>query len=734
MGRFRIIWVVSFCDILFFTERETKMLRKLFGKKVIAIACTFALVLSLMTGISFVSVNAEDSIILTTDKEVYDNADPIMVTAHCDLSQYPEAWVGIYKKGETPNTKRSDGTTVISYYWYALKAETNQAWGCTNVSNGDNVPINILENGYWNAGFPDCSHNNEYTLYLFTNGTDYTPLAQVDITYDSGSIELEKTKIKVGTPINATIKSIFAGGAEKPWYGVYTSEDLDKKGLGGYFYWSYLNDNETNIDINTVVGENLSPGKYTIVLFVDNNYGVDDSVEFEVVEEEPTTEAPTTEAPTTEETTPEVTTPVETTQNPYAELTFTDITNNQNPEFDQKLKGSQYAINTGSTFDSLQVCQYQNVGFGELYIAGTWSAAGLTATLNGFTDGIEIEGAGLHIGSAADSLTKRYNVIDVSTTDGSSGQIIIYCPEIPEEVTTTPEVTTPEVTTPEVTSEPVVTTTPEVTTEPVETTTEDVTTTPEETTPEVTTVPGESTEPVETTTEGPKKPTAPTVVVRPDKTKPYYFAWNMPQDAESFNVYVNGEKVAATTVPTYDASEYFAKAAEGKYVVGVTSVKGDLESDMTTIEITVEKPIETTAEEPTVIPEEPTTIPVVTTKAPVVTTKKTTPTTKKVVKAPGKTKVKKAIKKKKSPKKIKITLKKIKGAKGYQVAVYKNKKKAKKNKKAIKKKYSTKAKFTVKSKKFKKTKKLFVRARAYALDGKKKVFGKWSKVKKVKNK
>ena len=99
---------------------------------------------------------------------------------------------------------------------------------------------------------------------------------------------------------------------------------------------------------------------------------------------------------------------------------------------------------------------------------------------------------------------------------------------------------------------------------------------------------------------------------------------------------------------------------------------------------------------------------------------------------PGKTKVKKAIKRKKSPKKISVKLKKVKGAKGYQIAVYKNKKNAKKNKKSIKKKYSSKTKFTVKSKKFKKLKKIYIRARAYTLDGKKKLFGKWSKVKKVK--
>ena len=83
---------------------------------------------------------------------------------------------------------------------------------------------------------------------------------------------------------------------------------------------------------------------------------------------------------------------------------------------------------------------------------------------------------------------------------------------------------------------------------------------------------------------------------------------------------------------------------------------------------------------------------------------------------------------------MKIKLKKVKGANGYQVAVYKKKKNAKKNKKALIKKYTKKVKYTIKSKKFKNKKTLYVRARAYKLDGKKKVFGAWSKIKKSKAK
>ena len=90
----------------------------------------------------------------------------------------------------------------------------------------------------------------------------------------------------------------------------------------------------------------------------------------------------------------------------------------------------------------------------------------------------------------------------------------------------------------------------------------------------------------------------------------------------------------------------------------------------------------------------------------------------------GQTKVKKATKKK-SAKKISIKLKKVKGAKGYQIAIYKTKK-AKKAKKAILMKYVKKATSKMKHNKLKKMKKIFVSARAYIIENKKKEFGKWS--------
>ena len=84
-------------------------------------------------------------------------------------------------------------------------------------------------------------------------------------------------------------------------------------------------------------------------------------------------------------------------------------------------------------------------------------------------------------------------------------------------------------------------------------------------------------------------------------------------------------------------------------------------------------------------------------------------------------------KKVKKSKTCKVTLswKKVTGAKGYQIQYALNKKfKKKKNIQTKKTKYTI--------KKLKKKKTYYIRVRAYKMNGKKKVYGKWSTVKKVK--
>ena len=90
--------------------------------------------------------------------------------------------------------------------------------------------------------------------------------------------------------------------------------------------------------------------------------------------------------------------------------------------------------------------------------------------------------------------------------------------------------------------------------------------------------------------------------------------------------------------------------------------------------------------------------------------------------------IKKAIKKK-SAKKATVKLKIVAGVNGYQIKVSLNKKFKKKTTVTIN---TKKAKAVVK--KLKAGKKYFVKARTYVIVDGKKVYGKWSKVKKVKNK
>lgn len=138
------------------------------------------------------------------------------------------------------------------------------------------------------------------------------------------------------------------------------------------------------------------------------------------------------------------------------------------------------------------------------------------------------------------------------------------------------------------------------------------------------------------------------------------------------------------------------------------------------IETTTEK-TETTSAVETTKPQEPNTNAQTTTK------KQPSQTTKKSSVKVGKAVVKKAIKKK-NAKKISLTLKRVKGATKYKVQIAKDKK----FKKTIVTKTTKKLTYRVSNSKFKKAKKLYARAKAIVVKGKKTYQGKWSKPKQVK--
>lgn len=125
------------------------------------------------------------------------------------------------------------------------------------------------------------------------------------------------------------------------------------------------------------------------------------------------------------------------------------------------------------------------------------------------------------------------------------------------------------------------------------------------------------------------------------------------------------------------------------------------------------------------VKEEVTTAPIVTNNPEPVTTKRLEPTTNVKI---GKAKIAKASKVKNSIK-AKISLKKLKKVTGYQVQISVNKKFKKANTVS---KFTKKVNLTIKSKKLKGKKKLYVRTRAYKIIKGRKVFGAWTKAKKIK--
>ena len=160
-----------------------------------------------------------------------------------------------------------------------------------------------------------------------------------------------------------------------------------------------------------------------------------------------------------------------------------------------------------------------------------------------------------------------------------------------------------------------------------------------------------------------------------------------------------------TTKPTSENETTTPVAVE-------TTTSAAVETTTTTaVETTTTKAVETTTN----------------TNAQTTTKKQPSQTTIKSSVNVGKAVVKKAIKKK-NAKKISLTLKRVKGATKYKVQIAKDKK----FKKTIVTKTTKKLTYSVSNSKFKKAKKLYARAKAIVVKGKKTYQGKWSKPKQVK--
>ena len=439
--------------------------------------------------------------------------------------------------------------------------------------------------------------------------------------------------------------------------------------------------------------------------------------------QEQTTKAPetttkkqeqTTKAPETTTKISETTTKVLETTKPaagdskYESLNYKDIDNNNNGEFDKGLLGCKYALIEGK----LNVCQFQNTGFGELYMAvGGMGAGNFKATING-RNVTKTQGTGVFINPASDYVTYKYNVVEISSDDGKAIVIILNPNKTGTYNQTTSETTTkaPETTTK---SQETTTKAPETTTKSQETTTKAPETTikSQETT---TKAPETTTKKQEQTTKAPET-----------TTKSQETTTKAPETTTKAPETTTKKQEQTTKAPetTTKSQETTTKAPE-------TTTKKQ-EQTTKAPETTTKKQEQTTKAPETTKSQQTDNNNTITTDAKNTTTAGNSEGingTSAEKTALGRAAFSKKIKKKLSLKKIKVSIKKVENATGYEVRVATSKK----FKKTLYKKSYKKVAFTLKSKKLANKKKLYIKVRAYVLDGTNKIYGKWSKVKKVK--
>lgn len=195
---------------------------------------------------------------------------------------------------------------------------------------------------------------------------------------------------------------------------------------------------------------------------------------------------------------------------------------------------------------------------------------------------------------------------------------------------------------------------------------------------------------------------------------------------------LSGRTPAELADPAY--SEYEEPTTNPTTTAEPTTTAKPTSENETTPVVETTPSVETTPEIETTTEKTETTPAVETTKpqesntnAQTTTKKQPSQTTKTSSVKVGKTVVKKAIKKK-NAKKISLTLKRVKGATKYKVQIAKDKK----FKKTIVTKTTKKLTYSVSNSKFKKAKKLYARAKAIVVKGKKTYQGKWSRPKQVK--
>lgn len=141
-------------------------------KKALAFVCLTAILITTM-----IPMYLSASEILKTDKTIYTEGEPILITAEGN----GDDWVGIYRKGEAVDPSSAGGVTSIRWYYVAKEG------------NSSGSEKNIFDSEYINRQDLASIPAGEYTIFLLANG-GYTVISKVDITVEkkAGSDKLPK--------------------------------------------------------------------------------------------------------------------------------------------------------------------------------------------------------------------------------------------------------------------------------------------------------------------------------------------------------------------------------------------------------------------------------------------------------------------------------------------------------------------------------------------------------------
>ena len=208
--------------------------------------------------------------LLNTNKTTYALGEEIIVTVLADVG--PEAWVGLYGKGEAANPNVGNGR--VSYYW---------CWTSDKVG----TPFNMLADGHYNTDRNEALGNGEYVLRLFADGGYDKIVAEVEITIFT-DISGNEYKLKVngefvedGTELSFLVGEevivipVVEGEIGYGWMGIYSAkyncDTVFSPSTPSDWYAYFTDVNNQTVSLNTAV--DFGPGDYTVVLFADGGYG-----------------------------------------------------------------------------------------------------------------------------------------------------------------------------------------------------------------------------------------------------------------------------------------------------------------------------------------------------------------------------------------------------------------------------------------------------------------------------